>query len=169
MNSQALIQRLAANREIFQALVRGLTAEQSHWRPASDKWSMVEVINHLLDEEKDDFRRRLDLTLHSPDVPWPPIDPVGWARDREYNRRELKPSVDAFLSERERSLIWLESLVSPDWTAYRTHPAAGTLSAGDLLAAWVAHDFLHQRQISRLHWAYVAHLAAPYSVRYAGE
>jgi len=42
------------------------------------------------------------------------------------------------------------------------------LSAGDLLASWLAHDFLHLRQLTGLHWEYVSLLAKPYSTDYAG-
>ena len=50
-----------------------------------------------------------------------------------------------------------------------THPIFGGLSAGDLLASWVAHDFLHLRQLARLQFQYASLLAEPYSTRYAGE
>jgi hypothetical protein len=62
----------------------------------------------------------------------------------------------------------LRSLAAPDWQAARTHPVAGTLHAGDLMAAWVAHDLLHIRQIAELPHAYLAVVAAPYRTEYAG-
>jgi hypothetical protein len=169
MNSQTMIDRLAADLEVFRSLLRGIPAEQASWKPAPEKWSVLEVVGHLYDEERDDFRMRVDLTLHHPDTPWPRIDPEGWARERKYNEREFAPTLDGFLAERETSVGWLRTLIDPDWTVSRHHPAAGTLSAGDFLTSWVAHDFLHLRQLSRLYWAYYAHLAEPFSVRYAGE
>jgi hypothetical protein len=42
------------------------------------------------------------------------------------------------------------------------------MSAGDLLASWVAHDVLHMRQLVELQRAYVVHLAEPYNTEYAG-
>jgi hypothetical protein len=168
MNARALIDRLTANRGVIAGLLARVTEEQGHWRPAPEKWSLVEVINHLDDEERDDFRRRLDLTLRDPKAEWPPIDPEGWARERRYQDRVLADSLQSFLAERESSLRWLEQLESPDWSRAHSHPAAGSLAAGDILTSWVAHDLLHIRQIARLHWQYLSVIAEPYSAEYAG-
>ena len=160
--------RLSHNAETIQSLVRGVAQEQARWKPTPDEWSILEVINHLYDEEREDFRLRLDLTLHHPGQPWPGIDPEGWAVERRYNERELEASLKGFLEERERSVAWLAGLSSPDWGARYDHPQAGELSAGDLLASWLAHDFLHLRQLAQLHWQYIGLLAEPYTTRYAG-
>jgi hypothetical protein len=145
-----------------------MTEGQVRWKPTPDEWSIVEVINHLYDEEREDFRLRLDLTLHQPGQPWTGIDPEGWAVERKYNERELEASLKRFLEERQRSVAWLAGLSSPDWEAGHDHPQAGELSAGDLLASWLAHDFLHLRQLAQLHWQYIGLLAEPHTTRYAG-
>jgi hypothetical protein len=59
------------------------------------------------------------------------------------------------------------SLGAADWEARYTAPF-GVMSAGDLLASWVAHDVLHMRQLVELHRAYIVHLAEPYNTEYAG-
>jgi hypothetical protein len=39
-----------------------------------------------------------------------------------------------------------------------------------MMAAWVAHDILHQRQLVELQWAYMTRqVVTPYQVRYAGD
>jgi hypothetical protein len=126
------------------------------------------VVCHLLDEEREDFRVRLDYTLHRPGEPWPPIDPAGWVLAREYNQQDLGISLDAFLSEREASVAWLRKLHAPNWAVNYEAPW-GPISAGDLLASWIGHDLLHMRQLVELHWAYAAAQLEPYSTRYAGE
>jgi hypothetical protein len=45
----------------------------------------------------------------------------------------------------------------------------GTIRGGDMLAAWVAHDQLHMRQLVELHRAYAGQMAAPYVLDYAGN
>ena len=161
--------QFANNAETIRCMVQGVTSEQARWKPAPDEWSILEVINHLYDEEQEDFRLRLDFLLHHPGQAWPGIDPPGWVIEREYNSRELPPSLDNFLSARQESLAWLASLVEPDWTATYPHPGLGPISAADLLAAWLAHDFLHLRQLAELQWSYVAHTVQPHSVAYAGS
>jgi len=169
MKSAELIARLQANREVFRTLLSGVAPDQVHWKPQADKWSILEVACHLLDEEREDFRVRLNLTLHEPETNWPPIDPIGWVTSRDYAQRELKATLEAFLEEREQSVSWLRGLTSPDWNRAHRHPNFGSMTAGTLLASWAAHDFLHLRQIARLQYEYVAAAAAPHTVRYAGN
>jgi DinB family protein len=167
MNLEYFINRFSENRAAFESLLRGVSREQAVWKPAPEKWSMLEVVNHLYDEEREDFRQRLELTLKDPAAAWPWIDPQGWVETRKYGERELGASLDNFLSEREKSLLWLRGLSAPAWQN-RHEREAGILSAGDLLASWLAHDFLHIRQLSRLHWQYLSVIAAPYETTYGG-
>lgn len=169
MNAPAIIARLAAARAIIPALVADVSDEQALWQPAPDQWSILEIVCHLLDEERDDFHTRLDLTLHMPGAPWPPIDPPGWVVAHGYRQRDLSRQVREWVDERNRSLAWLNGLADPDWTRAHVHPKFGPISAGDLLLSWVAHDLLHVRQLARRHFEYATTLGAPHSTRYAGD
>jgi hypothetical protein len=167
MNLDYFIDRFSKNREVFAGLVSGVSLEQARWKPSPDKWSILEVVNHLYDEEREDFRQRIELVLVDPMQPWPPIDPRTWVTSRGYNYREVDISLNNFFSEREKSLSWLRGLSEPNWQNSNTGPN-GTLTAGDLLASWLAHDFLHIRQLARLHWQYVGAITDPYETAYAG-
>ena len=160
--------QMACHAGSIHSLTLGISDEQARWKPDPQSWSILEVINHLYDEECADFRVRLDFILYHPAQPWPPINPSGWVTERLYNQRDLAVSVDDFLKERRKSLAWLRELETPDWQTSVTAPF-GKLSAGDMLAAWVAHDLLHLRQLVELHWAYTLQTAQPYQVNYAGE
>ena len=46
---------LKENTGVFQTLVQRIGHRQSCWRPAEGKWSVLEVINHLYDEEREVF------------------------------------------------------------------------------------------------------------------
>ncbi len=130
---------------------------------------MLEVMHHLYDEERDDFRRRLDHVLHRPDQPWPGIDPVGWVIQRRYNEQDFEQtvrrvpagtrSIDSSGSDRSILRIGRVSYAAP-W---------GSITAGDLLASWAAHDLLHMRQLVELHWAYTTRQLEPFRVEYAGQ
>jgi len=168
LDAGRMIGRLAAGRELVPALVAGVGPEQATWRPAPGKWSVLEVVNHLHDEERDDFRRRLDLTLHHPGQEWPPIDPEGWCVERRYNERELGESLARWQAERDASLAWLHGLADPDWSKVHRHPRIGDLRAGDILLSWATHDILHARQLLKLHHAWIGSGGEPYSGTYAG-
>jgi hypothetical protein len=159
--------RLSQSAETIQSLVHHVEREQATWKPHLEQWSILEVINHLADEETEDFRTRLDLTLNQPNAPWPEIDPQIWAIERDYLHRDLAQSLERFLLERDKSITWLKGLRSPDLDQTHIRPSFGVLRAGDLLASWVAHDLLHIRQLTRLHYQWLEKTSAPYEVRYA--
>jgi hypothetical protein len=165
--------RLGRNAGAFGALVLGVSEEQARWKPEPGQWSVLEVVNHLADEEAEDFRRRLELTLLRPGEPWPGIDPQGWVVSRGYNERELPASLRRFLDERERSIAWLAGLPEDaDLARAYEHPSLGQIRAGDLLASWVAHDLIHIRQLTRLHYRWLERVAGgatpPQRLDYAG-
>jgi len=167
MDYNYFISSLEDSAKKIEILLEGVLEEQSKWKPTPEKWSILEVINHLYDEEKDDFRKRLDLTLHTPYDNWPGIDPEAWVISHEYNKKDFQQSVKNFFDERKKSIEWLSTLSAPDWKQVHQHPSIGPLSAADLLAAWAAHDFLHLKQLSDLRARYLNVLARPHSTKYA--
>ena len=169
MDANAYVAALEANAASIAALARAMPPERVRWRPAPAAWSALEVVNHLADEEREDFRTRLDTVLHRPGETPPPIDPEGWVLARGYNGRDPDESLARFLDERRQSLAWLRALAAPDWSRTWTHPSGDfSIRAGDLLVAWAAHDLLHLRQLVELQYACRAQDAAPYDVAYAG-
>jgi len=44
----------------------------------------------------------------------------------------------------------------------------GPMSAELILANWLAHDLFHIRQVTDLHFAYLAELVKPVSLDYSG-
>jgi len=165
---QDIIKQLQAHSQAIRALVSGLTVEESRWKPDLETWSVLEVLNHLVDEEIYDFRAHLDHILQAPDQPWPEIDPEGWVSLRHYNEQALHDTLARYETEREKSLTWLAKLSAPDWDAAVTQPW-GTLSAGDVLAAWLAHDLLHVRQLVELRYLITKKASQPFQLDYAGK
>lgn len=169
VNLPLILVRMEHNLHAIRALASGVDDAQARWRPAPEEWSVLEVVNHLYDEEREDFRRRLELTLQDPRQEWPPNDPQAWVTERSYNTRDLAKSVAAFEAERRQSIGWLKALKSPNWDNRKHHPAGFHLSAADLLVSWAAHDSLHLRQLAELHHQYITAISAPASTGYAGD
>ena len=150
-------------------IVEGVAPGEARWKPADGAWSILEIVCHLGDEEEFDFRRRVQLTLGDPGQPWPAIDPVGWAVERRYNDGELSTALSRFVTLRRESVAWLRGLDDPDWSKTYDHPKFGPFRAGDIFAAWAAHDMLHLRQISKRMYQLAERDAGEYSIRYAGD
>lgn len=167
MDAQALIARLERGPAAVEALVAGLSDADWRWRPPEGGWSIVEVVNHLADEETLDFRARVRSTLEDPKRAWPGMDPEGDVARKGFQQRDPAESLRRFRDERAASLAWLRSLAQPRWENAYEHPR-GNLTAGELLASWAAHDARHLQQIAKRLHGLAARDGAPWSVGYAG-
>jgi len=168
MKFVTLFQELAYFPKIVTSLVAGVSPTEARAKPEPQARSFVEVVCHLYDEEREDFRPRLELMLFHPNDPWPPIDPEGWVTARKYNEQDLETMLEKFIAARAQSLDWLRRLNKPNWAAECETPF-GIFKTGDMLAAWVAHDNLHTRQLVELRRARILKITKPYRVKYAGD
>jgi len=166
---QRMIDRMAGLPGALEALLGGATEDEAHWKPGHGGWSIVEIVNHLVDEELEDFRTRVRLTLENPGQAWPPIDPEGAAVSRQYNERDLFESLERFAAARIESVKWLRALSDPDWKKTYTHPAIGELRAGDVMVSWCAHDALHLRQIAKRMFELAQRDGDGFKTAYAGD
>lgn len=169
MDASKLIASLERFGRMLPAVVAGISPDDGRWKPADGNWSILEVVRHLLDEETDDFRIRVPLTLQNPAADWPKIDPEGWAVKRGYNEGSLEEAASKFAAERAKSIQWLRSVSDADWKLAHQHPRFGPIRAGDLLTAWAAHDALHLRQIAKRMFQLAERDGAGFLSRYAGE
>jgi hypothetical protein len=168
MHIRTACTQLESQGQAIITLANNLSNDEACWKPDPDSWSIIELLNHLVDEETLDFRRHLDHILHTPNQPWPEIDPMSWVTAKHYNQRHLDETLSNFKTERAESLTWLVALPHPNWDAQVTLPW-GTLTAGDMLASWVAHDLLHLRQLVAIRYWLTAAASRPYQVGYAGK
>jgi len=168
MELAKVIDHFECNSKAIAALLGNISDEQARWKPEG-KWSILEIVNHLYDEERDDFKLRLTLIIEDPRAAWPPIDPQTWITERKYNERDLAESVQRFLKERKDSILWLKSLHNVPWSNSKEHPTAGTMTASRLLYSWLAHDYLHIKQITIMLFNYLQKDVSPISLNYAGE
>ena len=168
MEFSTLYQELQNSTDMIRALLAGITPEAAHLKPGAESWSILEVVCHLYDEEREDFREHLDFILHRQNEEWHAIDTEGWVTERKYNEQNFAEMQEKFFVEREKSFAWLNGLLNPDWektytTEYRT------ISAGEMFACWVAHDNLHIRQLVELRRTRLENITKPYNLEYAGD
>ena len=167
---QDIVAQLTANAKMIENLVRGVDENQARWKPDEDRWSILEVVNHLYDEEIEDFRSSARMLVERPDSDWPAIRPFAWVSERSYNSRIAEDSLNNFAEERRKSLSWLSTLSNPDW--HVEHSGSNRfekpMRVGDLFVSWVAHDYFHIRQIVNLKWEYLSEQYRPFSANYAG-
>ena len=167
MDTAYIIRQLDFNKSAFEPLMKIKSPEEAIWRPNTDHWCLLEIVCHLVDEEVKDFRKRIQTAL-DPEGVFVPIDPVGWVSAHHYMAQDYEAKASEWLAEREKSLYWLQSLSNVDWNSTLHHPEMGNLSAYHFLANWMAHDYIHLRQIMKVKHAWLAHISGQ-ELSYAGN
>ena len=110
MDTKYVIKELSKNKDIFSILMDDQQKDLIIWKPLPEKWCLLEIVCHLYDEEREDFRARLKSTLENPGQKFSPIDPGGWVTSRNYMDQNFELKLRDFLSERDRSIDYFESI-----------------------------------------------------------
>ncbi len=168
MKYENIINELLRDKDIFKNHLSGLTKDEYLRKPREDKWSLLEIVCHLYDEEREDFRARTKHVLENPNDPLPAIDPPGWVHERKYMQQNYDEKLNKFLEEREQSVKWLQSITNPKWDNVYIHPKFGEMTAKMFLCNWLAHDYLHFRQILFLKFDYLKFITNE-NLNYAGK
>jgi len=168
MEFKALYQELQDSTKMIRALLSGVEQETARLKPGAESWSILEVVCHLYDEEREDFREHLDFILHRQNEEWHLIDTDRWVTERKYNEQDFVEMQEKFFAEREQSFAWLSALSNPDWEKTYTNQYR-TISAGEMFACWIAHDNLHIRQLVELRRVRLENITKPYNLEYAGD
>lgn len=162
-----LIDSLAANGVALHQVLSVTDPREMQWRPAEGKWNLIEILCHLRDEDQEDFGARVQQTLADPNVAPPAIDPEGWVVARNYKDADYAAVLEDFLKHRKAWVEWLRTQENAPWGNTWHHPRGGPLSSELFLRNWVAHDFLHLRQIIGLKYAYLQSISKGIDLGYA--
>lgn len=170
MNSDLLIREMNRNERVFYSLICTFEGNDPFikWKPEPGKWCLLEILCHLIDEEKEDFRTRVKFALENSTGQPPTIDPQSWVISRNYLQQDYSSKCNEFIMERQRSTNWLKSLENMDWNAFFTHSKFGKFTAHFMLSNWLAHDYLHIKQITKLRYDYLK-LISGENLDYAGN
>ncbi len=66
MDAGKLTRELELGMGMVTALLEGVSAEEARFQPTPETWSILEALCCLYDEEREDFRQRLDILLRRP-------------------------------------------------------------------------------------------------------
>ena len=97
----------AATPKKLERLIKGIPTSKLRKRPASDKWSVNEILAHLADAEMvGGFRMR--LILGAPGTPIAAFDQDAWVTSGHYEKRDPRKSLEQFRVLREANLALLK-------------------------------------------------------------
>ncbi len=144
------IVHLESTAQILRALLSGISEEDASWKPAPDRWSVAEVLEHLSHVEGHCFRARLELAMEENGAAWEPYDPKVYEAEGAYAGRNAEDSFDHFEEQREDNLDYVTSLAEDAAARKGVHPEMGEITVAELVAEWAFHDLGHIRQICEI-------------------
>jgi hypothetical protein len=130
-------------------LLKGKTSKQLMRRPASDKWSVAEILAHLADAELA-IGWRLRQVLANNAIPIQPYDQDLWAKTFNYARRDPRQSLASFRALREANLALVKSVPRKLWENYGVHAERGNESVNHVVKMVAGHDLNHLRQVEAI-------------------
>ena len=124
--------------------------EQARRKPAPDRWSIAEVLEHLSHSEEHCYRARLErmLTMDNPEIEV--YDTGGFNATGVYANPDPEESFAHWEERREDNLEFLRKLEPSALARIGSHARWGEITIEDLLNEWACHDLGHVRQIAEL-------------------
>ena len=131
------------------ALVRKLSRKQLTRQPAPGKWSVAEILAHLVDTEIVGSWR-LRHVIGNSGAPIQAFDQNVWAATFDYARRDPKHSLEVFRVLRENNLAMLKALPKELWDNYGMHEERGKESVAHIVRMYAGHDLNHLGQVEKI-------------------
>jgi hypothetical protein len=128
--------------------LRGVPKKLATWTPAPGKWSILEIVCHLRDMEKDAYLERYRRILVEENPRLPDVDGDRYALERDYRSQNLKAALREWLALRRETLKLLQGVKGEQWQRVGTHETAGPLSVAAFVRRQaVGNDKAHLGQI----------------------
>jgi DinB superfamily len=140
---------LAAAPKKLDRLIEGISAAKLRQRPAPGKWSICEIVAHLGDTELVGGYR-IRTILGDPGAQIQAFDQDKWAAAMQYQKREVRESLDQFRALRYANLSLLKSLTPEQWKQHGVHAERGEESIEIIVRMFAGHDINHMEQINRI-------------------
>jgi hypothetical protein len=136
---------------VLHALLDALPAVRTTANEGPGTWSAFDVVGHLIHGERTDWIPRAELILaYGESRTFEVFD--RFAMFDASRGKSLGDLLNTFARLRAANVARLEALrLAPDDLARRgRHPELGSVTLGQHLATWVAHDLSHLAQIARV-------------------
>jgi hypothetical protein len=130
-------------------LIKRQSAAKLRKRPAPEKWSVAEIVTHLVDTEfAGGFRMR--MILGAPGTPIGAFDQDAWALAGHYGKRDAHESLGHFTALRQANLAMLKHLAPEQWKHYGIHAERGQETVEHIVTMFAGHDLNHLGQIEAI-------------------
>ena len=135
---------------LLELLLRGLPAEVLEWKPAADRWSITEVLGHLLMIEQLYEQRARRMVIEES----PALARYTPAAESQTPKKQARQYLEELVALRRAFVFFLHSVPSAAGARTGIHPEMGTITLSQMLHELANHDLGHIRQIAELYRAY---------------
>jgi uncharacterized damage-inducible protein DinB len=161
-----LLQRLNETRDAFLASFHGVSEEQARFKPAPDRWSICDCVEHMAVAETGLFRQ---LSENSAPASTPTgsreremaiLNSNGGNRDQKAKAPEracptgrfgsLAEAAKQFAAARGRTIDYVTACTNDLRMRTSAHPLIGPMNCMELLAFIIVHPLRHAQQIREI-------------------
>jgi uncharacterized damage-inducible protein DinB len=146
VNGQNPLKVQAATAGKIEKLIKGVPKARLKKRPAPGKWSVGEILAHIVDTEIVAGYRMRSI-LGAPGTPIPAFDQDKWAEAENYGKQDPRLSLEVYRTVREANLRLMKSLRPEQWKHFGIHAERGEESVERLSQMMAGHDLNHLGQI----------------------
>ncbi len=140
---------IASHEKINNAITK-LSEAEMDFKPAPDKWSIRQILNHLCDSELMAITRMLRIIIEeNPSLL--AYDQNKWAEKLFYQHLDEKTALLIFGLFRTRMCHLFTMLPIEAWSRKGTHSEKGEVSLFDMLKTYSEHGEKHLQQINNIH------------------
>jgi DinB superfamily len=132
--NDALILQREAPRTLAR-LIEGIPEERLRRRPAPKKWSVVEILAHLAEDELSSSWRYRQMIEHNGEKLLG-FDRDEWARLGDYSSWTASDALEMFRLLRQANLRMLSRLSPEEWERTGVHAERGKLMCASLRITW---------------------------------
>ena len=131
--------------------VRGVPRALLVWTPAPGKWSILEIVGHMRDMERDAYLARYRAILSGSRPALADIDPDACAAEGDYRQQRLSAVLRDWRRLRQQTVALLDGVGEGQWALEGVHETDGALGMETLLARQArGNDLAHLEQIEHV-------------------
>ncbi len=142
---------LAATPQALKAALKGLPKKLLLFTPAPGKWSILEILCHMRDMEREAYIERYTRILSEDEPRLPDINGEALAILRAYRSQKAPEVLREWVALRRQTLQLLRKTGKAQWARAGIHETAGRLTMEDLIRRHaVGNDEAHLGQIEAI-------------------
>jgi len=132
--------------DLLEAALNRFPIESWHYRPATDRWTIHEIIIHITDSEANSYIRCRRF-IFEPGEALMAYDENQWAKVLDYAGQSMDVSLELFRWLRQASYELIQNIPEEVWRHEAYHPENGTMTMDDWLDTYESHVRNHIAQM----------------------